>query len=77
MHLHSTNSHALTCGKQFEFFFFADCAGNESAGYDRAEALHGEDAVDGQARERCGIFRCNFGGDLGERGFQVVETRAR
>ena len=77
MNLHAANSHALAGGKYFEFFFFADRPGNERAGDDRAEAFHGEDAIDGKASQRRRVFRGNFGGDLGERGFQLVQACAR
>ena len=77
MNLHSADSHSGASGKDFEFLFFADGPGNQSSGNDRAETFHGEDAVDGQAGQGRRVFHRNFRGDLGERGFQLVETCAR
>src|SRR6266849_6274068 len=77
MNLHASNSNSLAGGKHFEFFFLADRPGDERAGHDRAEAFHGENAIDGKASQRGRVFRRNLGGYLGERGFQLVQTRAR
>ena len=38
-------------GQDLDFLFRADRAGKQGAGDDRAEAFHGEDAVDGQAQD--------------------------
>ena len=77
MNLHSSNSHALAGRKHFEFFFFADRACDESARHDRTETFHGENAVDGKASQRCGIFGRNFRRDPSERGFQLIQPCAR
>ena len=50
VYLHAAHSHPPPAGKDFEFVFFADGAGNQRAGHHRAKALHGENAIDGQAR---------------------------
>ena len=51
MNLQPSNSHALAAGKHFKLFFFVDCPAYKRAGDDRAEAFHGEDTINGKARQ--------------------------
>ena len=74
--LHSAHAHAASRGEDFQFFFFLDGARDQRSGDDGAEAFHGENAIDGQAKERSRVFGGNFGGRLREFAFQIVKPGA-
>ena len=76
MHLHPAHAHPLPGWKNFQLVFPPDAAGNQRASYDRPKTFHGEDAIDGQARNRLGIFRRNLGGGLHEFPLQIPSMPA-
>ena len=77
VHLHSAHAQAASRGKDFEFFFFLDGAGNQRSGDHGAEAFHGEHAIDGQAEDRRRVFRGDFGGRRAQFAFEIVKPGAR
>src|SRR4051794_28005874 len=48
VHLYPTDAQPLARGEDLDLFFFPYPARDQSPGDDGAEALHGEDAIDGQ-----------------------------
>ena len=75
MHLHAAHTHQLSAGMDLHFLILVHRPRNERAGDDRAEAFHGEDAIDGQAKGRGRIFRRSFGGQTRQLLPQLVEAR--
>ncbi len=62
VHLHSAHPQALARGMDFDLLLLADGPRDQRPGDHRSEAFHGEDAIDGQAKDRGGIFGRNLGG---------------
>ena len=76
VYLHAPHPHPFFRRKNFQLFFFANCAGNKRARDYRPESFHREHAVNGQPRQRCRIFGRNFGCDFHQRLLQFLQSRA-
>ena len=50
VHLHVAYARAHACGQDFDVIAGLQLASDQRAGDDRAEAFHGEDAIDGKTR---------------------------
>jgi len=76
VNLNSAHAYALALGKEFEFGLFIDSPGNQSAGNHRAEAFHGEDAINGETGEAGGIACGHLGGHTHKSALQVIHSSA-
>ena len=64
MDLNAAHADSAAVGKDLQFVFLADRAGNQRSRDHRTEAFHGEDAIDRQAGDRAGVSRCGLRCDL-------------
>src|SRR5262249_27074708 len=74
VHLHAANAGPLARRKNLNLLLLPDLAGDQRAGHHRAEALHGEHAVDGQAEEGFAAARRDIRGETNDLALQVVKT---
>ena len=75
VHLHAAHPQPLAAGMHLQLLLFVHRAGNQRAGDDRAEALHGEDAIDGQAKDRSRILGRNLGGQTRQLALELIQAR--
>ena len=76
VHLHAAHAQAAARGIELDLLLLRDRAGNQRAGDHRAEAFHGEDAVDGQAEVAGGVLLRHRGGDARQFAAQFVQAGA-
>ena len=57
--LHAAHAHAPTRRVDLQLILFANCSSRQGTRYNRAEAFHREDAINGQPWQRCGVSRCD------------------
>ena len=74
VHLNAADSHPAPAGEDLKLIFFVNGAGNQRSRDHSAEAFHGEDAIDGEARDCLGIPCRNFAGNFRELALQIVNS---
>jgi hypothetical protein len=72
MNLDAPYPHAFMPWENFDFLFSSYLSGHERSGHDRAEALHDEDAVDGQPKDGVSITGWNIHGQSRDLPLELV-----
>ena len=75
VHLHAAHTHQLSAGMNLHLLILVYRTRDQRASNDRAEAFHGEDAIDGQAKDRGRIFRGSFRSQTCQLFSQLVQAR--
>ena len=76
IHLYAADTCPLTAGKNFQFIFFVNRAGNQRSRDDRAEPLHGEHAVDRQRARAVESLAGISAATLDQYHLELMETRS-
>ena len=76
MHLDSAYPRPIASGKDFQFVLFADRSRDQRPGHHRAKAFHGENPVNGQARQCQRVPGGGIGSGLCQRQPKLIESRA-
>jgi hypothetical protein len=75
--LHAADAHAPARGQHIQFVVARDATRSERAGDHRAESANRERAIDGQSHDPTAARRPRCGGQLDDRGAELVEARTR
>src|SRR3954462_5627794 len=76
VNLYAAHAHLPFRRKDFQFTFAMDGAGDQGSRDDRAESLHGEDAVDGQTWVGLRVPRMDLSGRSHDGTLEIVQARA-